>query len=94
MDFLKGIHVFGILSGNKTARTYQTYCTQLQKNLKTEEMILHKNHEPIKQLCCGADPDGRSLEMTRQIVSFLLVWLKLLSGKDRVANGNLSVNQL
>lgn len=44
------------------------------KILKTNQMILHKNHGPIKHLCCGADPGGRSLEMTRQIAAVHFFW--------------------
>lgn len=59
-------------------------------------MIFPENHGPIKHLCCGADPDGRNLEMARQIaaVHFFLACLMLLSGKDRMAKANLSVSQL
>lgn len=38
-------------------------------------------------LCCKANPGRRSLELARQIteVLFFLAWLKLVSGKDRMA---------
>lgn len=88
-DLLKCIYVFGILIANKTARTYQTYCTYAagkpegQADTLAQEVWTH--HTLV--LRCGPDPGGRSLEMVRQSaeVCFLLASLKLVSGKDRMA---------
>lgn len=81
---LKYIHVFGILSANRTARTYQTYCTYAagEPEGKTDGFAQKVWAHQTLLLCCGADPGGSSLEMVK-LLKFISFW-PFGSGKGRV----------